>query len=89
MATPSKFGHSTPTQPKIMKITPDAFESTDVWKAIVASSSLKMAKFESVKDDAKNWIGRLENAIVSVGGVTETHGAGVLLMFLDKENSKW
>lgn len=88
--TPSKNGPSTstPSQPKILKITPDAFEFTDVWKTITGSSSLKVAKFDSAKDDAKTWIGRLENAIVSVGGLTETHGTGVLSMFLDKEDSK-
>ena len=80
---------STPSEPKIMKITAGSFETTDVWKAIVTSPSLKIAKFECLKDDAKIWIGRLENAIVSVGGVTETHGSGVLLMFLNKDDAKW
>ena len=72
-----------------MKISADTFESADVMKAIFSSPSLKMTKFDCVKNDAKNWIGRLENAIVSVGGVTETHGTDVLLMFLYKEEAKW
>ena len=80
---------STPSPPKIAKVTPYAFESADVFKAILSSPSLNVTKFDSVKNDAKMWIGRLENAIVSVGGITETHGTGVLLMFLDKEDSKW
>ena len=72
-----------------MKISADTFESANVMKAIIFSPSLKMAKFDCVKNDAKNWIGRLENAIVSVSGVTETHGTDLLLMFLNKEEANW
>ena len=85
----SKVLTSTPSEPKIMKITPGAFEFTDVFKAIMGSLSLSVVKFDSAKHDAKTWLGLLENAIVSVGGVTETHGTGVLAMLLNKEDSKW
>lgn len=58
-------------------------------KAIKESSSIKLEKFESLKDRPKIWIGRLESAIVDVGGSLDTHAQGVLGFFLDKEDSKW
>lgn len=80
--------HSTPSEPKIAKVSGTAFDHVDILKAINLSSSLKMEKFDDLKDDAKVWIGRLECAIVSVGGVLYVHGLGVSTNFVVNPQSK-
>ena len=77
------------TPAKIKKVSSDTFDHFDVWKAINSSESIKMNKFDCLKDDARVWIGKLECGIVAVGGLLDIHGLGVLSMYLDKEASKW
>lgn len=94
MVTPRhSFGtptiHSTPSPPKIVKVSSSSYDHLDVWKAIDASTSISLTKFDELKDDAQIWIGRLECAIIEVNGNLDIHGTGVLSMFLGKEPSKW
>lgn len=80
---------STPSNPKIAKVSSSSFNHFDIWKAINSSLTIKVEKFDELKDDARVWIGRLECGIVSVDGVLDIHGMGVLSMYLNKEGSKW
>lgn len=93
MTPRSSFGdplhQSTPSQPKIAKISTSSFDHFDVWKAIDNSDSIRVLKFDPTQNDSRIWIGRLEYAIVEVGGNLDIHGMGVLAMFLEKEASKW
>lgn len=94
LITPRNFlgnpiDYSTPSQPKIAKVSSSNFNHFDIWKAIESSLTIKVEKFDKLKDDARVWIERLEWGIISVGGVLDVHGMGVLSMFLNKDASRW
>ena len=61
----------------------------DIWQAINASPTIKVENFDELKNDARVWIGRLECGIISVGGILDTHGMGVLSMYLENASSEW
>lgn len=74
---------------KFHKIGIHNYDNLSVWKAMSSKTETKLDKFDHLKDNARIWIGKLESAIVEVGGATETHGVGVLAFGLQKESAKW
>lgn len=76
-------------QLKIVKVSASSFDYVAVLEAIKASPSLCIKDFDMQKDDAKTWIGRLENAIVAVDGDINQHGFGVISILLDTDASEW